>query len=160
MYCREGTGVIGGFLCSRTPCYFRDDDAIPPYRSIRTDEEFLAKSKEPPEVQAFLTKYPNVTTSIERGSDVFVKHSISKSVHEGKPIDPSNVIAARHDSYLYIWVIMGEKSLQIYQISLLCSGGDVIYDPHSTGWTREHYFQINENIISYLQEDKEKICFE
>jgi hypothetical protein len=46
------------------------------------------------EVQAFLTKYPNATVSIERSSDVLVTHSISKSVHEGKPIDRSSLTAA------------------------------------------------------------------
>lgn len=88
-----------------------------------SDEEFIAKSREQPEVQAFLTKNPKATVSIERGSDVLVTHTISKSVHEGKPIDRSNVTAARHDSYLYMWVFMGEKSLRIQQISLLCSRG-------------------------------------
>ena len=48
------------------------------------------------EVQAFLTKYPNATVSIERSSDVLVTHSISKSVHEGKPIDRSSLTAAIH----------------------------------------------------------------
>lgn len=48
------------------------------------------------EVQAFLTKYPNVTVSIERSSDVLVMHSISKSVHEEKPIDRSSLTAVIH----------------------------------------------------------------
>ena len=48
------------------------------------------------EVQAFLTKYPNATVSIEQSSDVLVMHSISKSVHEGKPIDRSSLTAAIH----------------------------------------------------------------
>lgn len=53
-------------------------------------------TKKQTEVQAFLTKYPNATVSIERSSDVLVMHSISKSVHEGKPIDRSSLTAAIH----------------------------------------------------------------
>ncbi|AIC16809.1 hypothetical protein [Nitrososphaera viennensis] len=129
--------------------------------SFISNKELIVKAKELPEVQAFLAKYPNATASVQRGSDILVIHEISKSAFEGKPIDPSNVTAVRSDSYLYMWVITGEKSHRILQVSLLCSGGDIIYtNQDKTSWTREHRFQINDGIVSYLEQGREEICFE
>jgi hypothetical protein len=125
-----------------------------------TTEELLAKSKEPLEVQVFFGKYPNASTSFTKGSEFWVEHTILKSVHEGKPIDTSNATAHGKDSYLQMWVIMGEKNGGLKQISLICHGGDVIYNQNGTGWTREHHFQINDNITSFLQEGKEEYCFD
>jgi hypothetical protein len=123
------------------------------------DEELIAKANELPEVQAFLTKYPNATANVEQSSDILVQHTISKSTYEGHQIDRTNVTAAREDSYLYIWVFMGSKSLHIQQISLLCEGGAVIYDQNDTGYTREKHFQINEGVVSYLKQGREEECF-
>lgn len=129
--------------------------------SFVSDKEILAKARELPEARAFLAKYPDATASVQRGSDIFVEYNISKSAFEGNPIDPSNATAARSDSFLYMRVIMNEKSLRILQVSLLCLGGDIIYNDQSkTGWTREHHFQINDGIVPYLEQGKEEFCFE
>jgi hypothetical protein len=122
-------------------------------------EELISKSKELPEVQAFLTKYPNATALVDQSSDIVVQHTISKSKLEGHPIDASNITAARKDSYLYMQVFMGSTSLRVQQVSLLCDGGAVIYDKNDTGWTRGKHFQINEGIIGYLEHGWEKKCF-
>jgi len=45
-----------------------------------SDEALIAKTKELPEVQAFIAKYPTAYAYVDRGSDILVTHVISKSI--------------------------------------------------------------------------------
>ncbi len=117
------------------------------FDSNASDQELINKTKELPEVQAFLAKYPNVTVWVQKVDDIDVSYGGGD--------------AARNGGSLTISVFMGRSSLNVHQVMLVCYSSVATTSSNSTHVVEDpRFFQVNDSeIISYLEEGKEEKCF-
>ena len=126
---------------------------LPP-EPFTSDKEIIARTENLPAVKAFVTKYPYVNSSLQRGSDMLVSYWVTKSGVEGKPV---NSTTYEPQLILDVWQ---KNDPAASRLNLFCYGGNATVDATTGAITHSRYYVIEDShIVPFLEAGKEEDCF-